>query len=56
VSLRSRRTGRLRSARRALTGVVTLTECSNRGGGAVVAPDAAEGPIIGGEPRRRPGR
>ena len=48
VSLRSRETGRRRSARRALAAVAKLAECSNRGGGAVIAPDAAGGPIIRG--------
>src|SRR5207245_6420420 len=54
VSLRSRRTGRLCSARRALAAVVELAECSNRGGGAVITPDAARGPLgWGREPSAR---
>ena len=48
VSLRSRRTGRLRSTRRALAAVAKLAECSNRGG-AMNAPDAAGGPIVRGQ-------
>ncbi len=49
VSLRSRRTGRLRSTRRALAAVAKPAECSNRGGGAVIAPDAAGEPIVWGQ-------
>jgi len=48
VSLRSRRPGRRRRARRALAAVVELAECSNRGGGAVVAPAASGEPIVWG--------